>query len=131
MVPNHPRSQLRHTRISIQFFGFCVEVGQTVVKLKIHAFLSLLKVPKVRTVKGFSGLSYFLGYNCPTRSQSKRATKLRHASMLLFCCIGIIYQSLFFVNLCLTFDLSPPFTFSPKTIDLPPKKTYTIKKIVD
>ncbi|MBQ2813046.1 MAG: hypothetical protein IJE63_07290, partial [Clostridia bacterium] len=38
------------------FSSFCVEVGQTVVKLKIHAFLSSLKQPKVRTVKGFSGL---------------------------------------------------------------------------
>ena len=29
MVPNHPRSQLRHTRISIRFSSFCVEMGQT------------------------------------------------------------------------------------------------------
>jgi len=33
-----------------------VEVGQTVVKLKIHAVLRFLKSPKVRTVKGFSSV---------------------------------------------------------------------------
>ena len=64
MVPNHPRSQLRHTRILIQFFSFCVEVGQTVVKRKFHAILRFIKTPKVRTVKGFSGLLLYYGYNC-------------------------------------------------------------------
>ena len=44
------------------------------VKLKIHAILSFLKTPKVRTVKGFSGLLLFYGCNCRARSQSKRAT---------------------------------------------------------
>jgi len=44
-----------------------------VVKRKFHAVLRFHKVPKVRTVKGFSGLSYFLGCNRPTRSQSRRA----------------------------------------------------------
>jgi len=39
-------------------------VGQTVVKRKIHAFLSFLKPPKVRTVKGFSGLLLFCGISC-------------------------------------------------------------------
>jgi len=41
-----------------------VEVGQTVVKSKIYAVLLFLKVPKVRTVKGFSGLLLFYGYDC-------------------------------------------------------------------
>jgi len=40
-----------------------VEVGQTVVKRKFHAVLRFYKVPKVRTVKGFSGLLQNLGYN--------------------------------------------------------------------
>ena len=35
------------------FSRFCVEVGQTVVKLKIHAFLSFYKTPKVRIRKAF------------------------------------------------------------------------------
>ena len=42
------------------------------VKRKFHAILRFLKTPKVRTIKGFSGLSYFLGYNCWARSQSRR-----------------------------------------------------------
>ncbi len=63
-IPNVARSQLRHTPIFIQFFSFCVEVGQTVVKRKFHAVLRFRKTPKVRTVKGFSGLSHFCGYNC-------------------------------------------------------------------
>ena len=44
------------------------------VKLKIHAFLSYLKNPKVHTVKGFSGLLLFCGNSCWARSQSRRAT---------------------------------------------------------
>jgi len=41
-----------------------VEVGQTVVKRKIYAVLRFLKVPKVRTVKGFLRLLQNIGYNC-------------------------------------------------------------------
>ena len=53
-----------HPDIYSIFLAFCVEVGQTVVKRKIHAFLSFLKTSKVRTDKGFSVLSHFYGYNC-------------------------------------------------------------------
>ena len=44
------------------------------VKLKIHAFLSFCKSPKVRINKGFSGLLLLYGISCRARSQSKRAT---------------------------------------------------------
>ena len=72
-VPPGPKPGALPGELHLEIFSFCVEVGQTVVKLKIHAFLSFSKAPKVRTVKGFSGLSHFYGYNCQARSQSKRA----------------------------------------------------------
>lgn len=74
MVPNHPRSQLRHTRILFDFFGFCVEVGQTVVKRKIYAVLRFRKVPKTRINKGLSGFIIFYGVLPRARSQTTRAT---------------------------------------------------------
>ncbi len=61
-------------RFLFNFLVFCVEVGQTVVKLKFHAFLSFLKTPKIRINKGFSGLLLFYGILCLYRSQSRRPT---------------------------------------------------------
>ena len=50
-----------------------MEVGQTVVKRKIHAFLSFYKVPKMPMLQGFFTLLIFRsGVPC-SRSQMSRA----------------------------------------------------------
>ena len=52
------------------FLNFCVEVGQTVVKRKFHAFLRFYKVPKMPMLQGFFTLLIFRsGVPC-SRSQN-------------------------------------------------------------
>ncbi|MBO5214470.1 MAG: hypothetical protein J6B86_06845, partial [Clostridia bacterium] len=61
-------------RFCIEFLGFCVEMGQTVVKSDFYAFLRFCKVPKMPILQGFFALLLFrsgVGY---ARSQSRRAT---------------------------------------------------------
>ena len=79
------------SRFCIEFLSFCVEVGQTVVKVLFHAFLRFCKVPKTRINKGdffsvcngfgdllFGAARRFCPRGLPacSRYQSRRATVL-------------------------------------------------------
>ncbi len=82
-------------RFLFNFLCFCVEVGQTVVKLKIHAFLSFRKTPKVRINKGFSKLSNFYGISHRARSQTSRSTRGTTLQNISFSCGFAILETIY------------------------------------
>ena len=53
MVPNHPRSQLRHTRISIQFFFFAWKWDKLWSNANSTPFCVFIKCRKSALLKGF------------------------------------------------------------------------------
>ncbi len=74
-------------------------MGQTVVKLKIHAILSSIKTPKVRINKGFFALLLFRKRKACSRSQMARATNYR-SEILSPCSLGALRNALYFFLLC-------------------------------
>ena len=90
MVPNHPRSQLRHTRIywifSARFWGNFLNCGINCGQNDFWPIFWFLQTPETRMNTGVLRLFIFQDIKRPTRSQNWRATNCATPRKLLNFC---------------------------------------------